>query len=151
MDEALFWSLIARLDWDRIGDDDAVLEPLVEILARMPEADIFRFEDILADKLHALDGEAYARHIGQDAYGNGEYFSPDLFLYARCCAVANGRVSYLKTLDDPSRMPKDREFEPLLCVATQAFERKTGRPYEHTPDVDIETGSNKRGWVRRDP
>jgi hypothetical protein len=149
MDEALFWSLIARLDWNRTGDDDGVLEPMVEALARMPEGDIFRFEDILAEKLYALDSEAHARHIGEDSYGNGEYFSPDLFLYARCCAVANGRVFYLRALGDPTRMPKDMEFETLLYAAAKAFERKTGRTYDYTPEVDPETGSNKSGWAPR--
>jgi hypothetical protein len=149
MDEALFWSLIARLEWDHTGDDAAVLAPLLEALARLPEGEIRRFDDFLAEKLHALDGEAYARHIGEDAYGNGDHFSPDLFLYARCCAVANGRGFYLAALSDPTRMPKDREFEALLYAAAQAFERKTGRRYHYTPEVDSQTGSNKAGWARR--
>jgi hypothetical protein len=146
MDEALFWSLMARLDWEKLGDDDAVLHPLVQALSRLPEIEIFRFDDILAEKLYALDGEAYAREIGGDAYGTGKYFSPDLFLYARCCAIANGRDFFLAVLADPTRMPRNKEFEALLYAGAQAYEKKTGRGYEHAPQSNIETGSNPVGW-----
>lgn len=148
MDEALFWSLIARLDWEHAGDHDAVLEPLVTALARLPEVEIFRFEDLLAEKLYALDGEAHARQIGAESYSGGDQFSPDLFLHARCCAVARGRDLFLRVLFDPRQMPKDHTFAALLLAGARAYERKTGRSYEHVPELDIETGSNPSGWAR---
>jgi hypothetical protein len=146
MDENLFWSLIATLDWKQTGDDDAVVEPVVAALAGMHEADIFRFDDILAEKLHALDGEKYARNIGMDAYKDGKYFSVDMFLYARACTVANGRKAFETALANPKKMIKNKDFEALLYVAQQAYERKTGGEYTHIPEPNYETYANKSGW-----
>ena len=146
MGEDAFWSLIASLNWKKTGDDDAVVEPVVAALASMPQADIFRFDDLLAEKLHALDGEKYARNIGMDAYKDDEYFSLDLFLYARACTVANGRKAFETALDNPKKMIKNKDFEVLLYVAQMAYERKTGKEYKHIPQPNYETGSNKSGW-----
>jgi hypothetical protein len=33
MDEALFWSLIPRLDWDQSGDDAVVMRALIRVPA----------------------------------------------------------------------------------------------------------------------
>lgn len=147
MDEDFFWSLIASLDWKKTGDDDAVIEPVVAALAGMPEADIFRFDDILAEKLHALDGEKYASNIGMDAYKDGEYFSVDLFLYARACTVANGRKAFETALANPKKMIKNKDFEVLLYVAQKAYERKTGKEYKHVPEPNYETYANQAGWA----
>src|SRR5258708_5927466 len=95
MDEAAFWGVIEPFDWDKQGDDEAVLEPAVAALAAQPIRDIELFEDILAEKLHALDTKAHARQIGENAYTSpDEFFSVDVFLYARCVVVANGREYY---------------------------------------------------------
>jgi hypothetical protein len=147
MPEDRFWDLIALLDWDEAGDDDAVLEPLVARLAAGDEKDIFAFDDTLSGKLSALDGEAWARAIGKFAYKDGgKKFSPDLFLYARCAAVIAGRAAYEAALADPARMPKDKEFEAILDAARLAFERKTGGTYRHVPAHDYETFGNAQGW-----
>jgi hypothetical protein len=34
MDEALFWSLSPRLDWDQSGDDGVVMRALIDVPAR---------------------------------------------------------------------------------------------------------------------
>lgn len=148
MAERTFWGLIARLDWSRAGDDEAVCRPLVDALARRPVKAIVAFEERLADLLYALDGEAWAREIGEHAYrGPGSYLSADLFLYVRLCAVANGRALYAAALRDPRRMPKDLEFEVLLSVAREAYEKKTGLPWEgHLTFRNRETFSNAAGW-----
>lgn len=149
MSEEVFWRLIRLLNWKKTGDDDAVVEPLVAALAQMTEEDICRFEDLLAAKLHALDTEAHAREIGAEAYRPGQHFSADWFLYQRCVVVANGPELYQRVLSSPQEMPKDMEFEALLSVAATAFERKTGRDFDHVAPVSYETFSNTAGWGGR--
>ena len=61
MNEDRFWQLISRLDWQKTGDDDAVIEPTVMALAEQSADDIRGFADLLAEKLHALDTRQHAR------------------------------------------------------------------------------------------
>lgn len=148
MDDDTFWRIIGLLDWDETGDDDAVIEPAVDALAKMPLEAIAGFEETLARKLHALDTRAHAREIGDDAYTDGdEYFSVDTFLYARCCVVANGREVYEEVLANPAGFPKDMEFEALLNLAGMAQEQKTGEDLAlFDTSVSYETFSNEAGW-----
>ena len=83
MNEDKFWEIIAQLDWTKTGNDDAVIEPAVQYLARQPEPAILTFFDLLSEKLYLLDGRLYA----QFSSGEVDWVSSDLFLYARCCAV----------------------------------------------------------------
>src|SRR4051812_12101512 len=102
MNEETFWDIISRLDWSKTGDDEAVLEPAVEALSRMPEEEICEFEEILAEKLFELDGETYARNIGKHSFGKSpKRFSADEFLYARGSVVANGKDYFEQVLADP--------------------------------------------------
>jgi len=145
MTEERFWSIIALLDWGRKSSHD-ILAPAVEALSLFSEEDIFRFDQILAEKLYELDGETFAQELGWDVSGNG-HFSADVFLYARCCAVANGRDYYDKILKKPSLMPKEHTFEPLLYLAEQAHRLKTGSDrYDFLPSVSYETFNNPKGW-----
>ena len=147
MPEGVFWRIIGLLDWKKTGHDEAVVEPAVKALAQMGVHDIERFEDTLAEKLHALDTEAHARQIGEDAYqGPDEFFSVDSFLYARCVVVVNGKECFEQVLAEPKQFPKDMDFEPILYVASTAYEKKTGEAYGHSPTTSYETFSNKKGW-----
>ncbi len=137
MNDSEFWDLIGKFDWKQTGDDEAVCRPVVEAL------------ETLAQKLHALDTEAHAREIGDEAYtGSDEHFSVDWFLYVRCCVVANGKRMFDTVLKDPKRMLKDKEFEALLQVAAEAYQKMTGQDFDFTPSVSYETFSNKAGWQR---
>ncbi len=151
MSDDVFWRLIGLLDWRKGDDEEAVLEPAVRALAKMGAEGAMRFEDTLARMLHALDTEAHARAIGEYAYGVGEYFSVDLFLYVRCLAVARGRAFYEAALSDPTAMPKDAEFETLLYLAAWAYERATDEEFEYSPPVCFETFSNAAGWGQTEP
>ncbi len=150
MDEEMFWGLIDKFDWDHTGDDDRVLSPAVDALSEMPEADISGFQTILASKLYALDGRAWARRTGKHIWwGEPDKLSVDGFLYARCVVVANGRALFEAVLADPKKMPKDMEFEALLSVARAALVKKTGREDaepEESP-LSFETFSNREGWT----
>lgn len=147
LSEQRFWEIIAMLDWSKQGDDAAVIEPAVALLAASPVRHIYEFEDILSEKLYLLDGLAYARQTGTSAYqSEDDFFSVDGFLYDRCCVVANGRELYEAVLNDPTKMPKDMSFGALLRVAHEAYQRKTGKKFEYLPAYNYETYSNEEGW-----
>ncbi|KXX69332.1 hypothetical protein AVL50_19765 [Flammeovirga sp. SJP92] len=140
------------IDWDQEDDDDQLL-PLVEELSRNPESEIMEFDNILAEKLYELDGKEYAKNIDPEfAYGNPEgYFSMDLFLYTRCCVVANGKGFYENVLQNPTKMPKGYDYEPLLEVGFSSFHLKTKKSFDEYLDnrqmsVSWETYSNKSKW-----
>jgi hypothetical protein len=151
MDEAVFWHLIDGLDWRREGDDEAVIEPVIAALAALDDAEIESFEEILARLLHALDGRAWARRIGDGWWGGAIEVSADAFLYARCVVVANGRSFYEGVLRDPWRMPADLEFEALLSVAPMAWQRRTGHEADFLTAVSYETFANASGWPPAPP
>jgi hypothetical protein len=149
MDEATFWSLIDRFDWTKEEDDDAIIEPAVLALALLPDSQIAGFQQMLARKLYALDGRAWARESGEQIwFGDPDRVAVDGFLYARCLVVANGREFYQAVLADPTTMPKDSDFEAILMLAADAYDRKTGLVWEELDDTDVsyETFSNEAGW-----
>jgi hypothetical protein len=150
MDETKFWEIIALFNWDACGDDDAVLEPAREALAAMDDEAIYKFDDVLSEKLHALDTREHCRacYAGELNPDDGDdYISADDFLYSRCVVVANGREFYESVLADPTKMPQDMEFEALLSLPLSAFEEKTDQPYEHVPPVSYESFQNAAGWA----
>ncbi|MDP9223359.1 MAG: DUF4240 domain-containing protein [Actinomycetota bacterium] len=149
MDDAFFWDLISKLDWEQEGDDAAVVEPVVAALAERPEAEITEFGALLASKLFALDGRAWARESGDVIWwGEPASLSVDGFLFARCVVVANGCSFYEAVVRDPAKMPKDMEFEALISVAPLAYARRTGREADdlNSGEVSFETFSNHAGW-----
>jgi hypothetical protein len=149
MNERNFWQIIALLDWDKTGDDDAVIEPAIDALAALDSEAIFKFDDILSEKLHALDTRAHCRacYKGELDPDNGDdYISPDEFLYCRCVVVANGPDLYASVIEDPSEMPQGLEFEALLSISAIAFEQKCGESYEHVPPISYESFQNSAGW-----
>ena len=142
MDEERFWEVISMLDWDKTGNDDAVMEPAIRYLASLPQEAILSFYELLAEKLYLLDGKEFARHSVEP----GAHFSADLFLYARCCVVANGRKIFEEVLTHPSAFPKNLYFEALLELPERAWLRKTGQNLEYYPRFIYETGFNPNGW-----
>ncbi|OZG69899.1 hypothetical protein BTA51_28800 [Hahella sp. CCB-MM4] len=147
MSENEFWSIIGMLNWEESGDDEAVVEPVVDFLSQKSDEEIFQFEEILAQKLHALDTKAHAKEIGEDAYVNEkEYFSVDGFLYSRCVVVANGKELFQHILENPKEFPKDMEFEAILYVAQEAYEQKNDKEWEYVSPTDYETYKNISGW-----
>lgn len=140
--------MISLLDWEKEGDDDAVIEPVVDALSKGSEQDIRMFEEVMSACLFALDTEAHAREIGEYRYkGPDVHFSMDTFLYVRCCVVANGADHFASVVRNPKEMPEDKDFESLLSIASNAFERKTGGEFDYSTKLSYETFSNKDGWA----
>lgn len=110
----------------------------------MPVSCIYIFADRLSMKLYLLDTRAHAEAYA--ARDPEHFISADDFLYARCAVVAEGKAYYEKVLNDPSQMPDEIVFEPLLYLADDAFEMKMGIPFNYRPTYNYETQSNKAGW-----
>jgi hypothetical protein len=141
--EEQFWALIDTLDWTKEGDDAAVIEPLISALAALPVTNIYRFQDLFSEKLWLLDTRRYAEASLDEG---DDHISSDGFLYDRCCVLANGKIFYESVLKDPSLWPKGLSFERLLYVASEAYERKTGKKFTYYSIYNYETGSNEKGW-----
>ena len=107
--DADFWKAIEMIDWNNEGDDEKVVEALVTFLSGQPLSHIYRFSDLLSEKLWHLDTYEHAKVFLDDPEEEG-YLSVDDFLYARCAVVANGLEYYEKVLTHPQLMPKDLSF-----------------------------------------
>ncbi len=147
MGEIRFWEIIKLLDWSKSGNDNAVTAPAISKLAEYSLDDVYKFEEILSEKLYSLDCRKYAENIGEESYRDNAYFSVDYFLYIRACVIANGKEYYETVLNAPHEMPKDIDFEPLLYIAQKAYSRKTGsNNFAYMPSYSYETFSNSIGW-----
>jgi len=147
LSEADFWALIDLLNWDQSGNDDAVIEPVVATLGKAPLRHIYDFKDMLSQKLYWLDTADHAQQIGEGAFDKGQDdFSADGFLFARCCAVANGKQAYEAILQNSLLMPKDKLFPPLLRIANEAHRRANGGVLRYVSVYSVETFSNRKGW-----
>ncbi len=138
-----FWKVIDKIDWSKKGAENK-LKPAVKILAKMPVSSIYIFADRLSMKLYLLDTRAHAEAYA--ARDPEHFISADDFLYARCAVVAEGKAYFEKVLNDPSQMPDEIVFEPLLYLADDAFEMKMSIPFNYRPTYNYETQSNKAGW-----
>lgn len=143
--EKKFWNLIDLIDWEK-DKDAARTAPLVQKLTTLPIGHIYNFQELLAQKLYQLDQQKYAENIGQFSYKEGDYFSVDHFLHVRACVIANGQEAFEEVLNNPKEMFKDLTFEPLLTVASTAYQLKTNKQFIYVPSCNIETYSNREGW-----
>ena len=141
-----FWNTMERCDWTKEGDDDGVLRPVTEYLARQEDEKIFLFDDQMTELLYRLDTRAFA-----DACQKVDpMMSDDTFLYSRCVALINGPVYYDKVLRGKEKSLWELEFEALLYLPQRAWALKHHRDegeYPHIPPLSYETGSNREGWA----
>lgn len=145
MDATKFWEITGLLDWEKAGDDDDVLLPLIEELASLKDEDIFDFDDIMAKLLYDIDGRAWA----EDMYGELDNVSSDEFLYARCVALVNGKDYYDAVKNRTESLDPELEFEALLYAPPIAWAVKHDadvEEYPHTTKYSFETGSNTNQW-----
>jgi len=149
MDEKEFWNIISMFDWKHEGNDDKVIKKAINYLSKKTNEDIYKFYEILSKLLYDLDGIEYAKNIGEDSYIEEDSpFSVDWFLYTRCVVVANGRGYYYEVMNNPKEMPKDMEFEALLYIAQEAYEKKNNDEFDYVAEYDFETFSNKNKWKK---
>jgi Protein of unknown function (DUF4240) len=142
--ETDFWTIINAIDWSKKATKDK-LKPAIERLSEMPISNIYLFADKLSEKLYFIDTKLHAQAYAAQESDN--FISVDDFLYARCAVVAEGQDYYEKILHDPSLMPHDIVFEPLLSLADFAYEIKIGMEFNYRPTYNYETHSNQAGWL----
>lgn len=151
MDEAAFWEVIA-LARGSAGDQD--LQRIGLHLRGSEAEDILAFEDRLAEVLHRLDLRPIARQGWRDVsepwwLPRIPGISADGFLYARCSAVLHGRAVVEQIIAEPRAFKRrwDVSAEALLAVAPEAWEARTGRPWDYAREslFSYETGSNRDG------
>jgi hypothetical protein len=146
IEDQLFWAVIDKIKWD-LNTSESQIQPAIDYLSKMKVSEIKQFKESLAYKLYLLDTREHARNIGEESYqDDNNHFSGDYFLYVRCCAIANGKDFFEKVLNDPKKMPKDLDFEELLSLPEEAYERKTKKQFDYDTGCDYETYSNFKGW-----
>ena len=144
-DLSFFWKTLDLCDWKYEGDDERVLEPVIDYLSKQDDDVIFQFEEVMAKLLYQIDTKQNYEKF-KDLSGDD---SADTFLYARCVALVNGPDYYSAVERGKTDELWNMEFESLLYVAMIAWGRKHDKdpldfPYSST--YDYETGSNKDGW-----
>ncbi|MBD5128680.1 MAG: DUF4240 domain-containing protein [Ruminococcaceae bacterium] len=145
MNEKKFWKIINMFDWDNEGDDDEVMKPALDFLAKLDDEEIFAFEELMAELLFKLDTKEFAAKL----YGEDDYMSDDMFLYQRCVALVNGQSYYNGILNGKIQPDPDLEFESLLYLPSRAWAKKHNADpddYPYFTKTSYETGSNANGW-----
>ncbi len=148
MDIGKFWQLVATIGGYPPADEAESFVQLEAALAVMGRAEIFSFEDRLAEVLYKLDRRSFAEVSTIDT---GKAQSSDSFLYNRCAVVIAGEAAYRDVLGGirsfqgftHSHVPSS---EAILYVAQKAYERKYGEAWQHVSPHDYETGSNEEWW-----
>ena len=141
----LFWNTMELCDWDKEGDDDKVLKPVIKYLSKQSDDTIFEFDNQMALLLYNLD----TKKLMEQCEKEDPYVSDDTFLYSRCVALVNGPGYYEKVKNGKARDVWNMEFEALLYVPQKAWALKHKSPvneYPHLTPLSFETGSNKDEW-----
>lgn len=146
LEDSLFWEVINKINWSK-EDDEERMQPAIDFLSKKKVSEIKQFQESLSYKLYQLDTKEHAKNIGEYSFIDKEtHFSEDYFLYVRCCVVANGKDAFDEALKKPQKMPKEIDFEPLLYLAEEAYEKRMNKELEYESGCDYETYSNIKGW-----
>lgn len=141
----LFWNTMKLCNWDATLDDERILEPVIEHLSTLDNEKIFEFHNLMTELLYDLDSKKLFDKFAKVS----ECESVDLFLYARCVALINGKSYYKKVKSGKIVEVWEMEFESLLYVPSEAWAMKNHSECEEYPHItkhSYETGSNKAMW-----
>lgn len=139
MTDEEFWKLISLADLTLIDQEDCLggVTPIIEALSQKPPEDICHFEDIMSQKLYALDYAVLYDELES---------SSDSFLYQRCYAVVSGHQFYANTFTADTRELGDFDWcQSLLSTAQSAWEKSQNSDWSFTSNISYETGSNEEG------
>lgn len=138
LEDEVFWNLIDLIDWKKRNP----MNPLIRRLKKDTEETIFAFEETLSHKLFLLDTPAHAGITDQPE----ACLSVDAFLYARCAVIAKGKDCFSQTVKNATAINMEWNAEELLEVASEAYSKKTGEPFDYSSSYDYETYSNRLAW-----
>ncbi|MCM1091488.1 MAG: DUF4240 domain-containing protein [Butyrivibrio sp.] len=140
-----FWNTMELCDWTKEGDDDKVLNPVIQYLSKQEDHLIFEFDDLMTELLYHLD----TKKLAEQCEKVEPLMSDDTFLYSRCVALINGPAYYEKVKQGKENGVWSMEFEALLYVPQKAWALKhksSVDEYPHISALSYETGSNQDGW-----
>lgn len=140
-----FWNTMELCDWNKEGDDNKVLKPVIKYLSKQDDSVIFEFDNLMTELLYHLDTEKFAEQCRKV----DPQMCDDTFLYSRCVALINGPDYYEKVKLGKEKSVWSMEFESLLYVPQKAWalkHRVSVDEYPHIAPLSFETGSNKDGW-----
>lgn len=140
MTDEEFWALISLADLKLIDQEDCLsgVAPIVAALSKKSPEDICDFEEIMSQKLYALDHAILIDELES---------SSDSFLYQRCYAVVSGPRYYADTFSKEKRNLGDFDWcQSLLYVAQNAWAKSQDSDWEFAASVSYETGSNEEGY-----
>ncbi|MCM1327663.1 MAG: DUF4240 domain-containing protein [Lachnoclostridium sp.] len=124
-----FWNTMKLCDWGNEGDDDKVLEPVIQYLSKQDDSLIFKFDDLMIELLHQLD----TKKLLEQCEKVEPLTSDDSFLYSRCVALINGPAYYEKVLLGEEEGVWSMEFEALLYVPQKAWALKHNSLVDYYP------------------
>jgi hypothetical protein len=143
MDENVFWQIISMFDWNQ-QDEMLIMQPGIDMLSQFPVDDIYKFDDILSEKLYLLDGEPFGSNFMREP---AKYLSVDMFLYRRCYVVARGKDFYENILANPRQGDFEETAEGMLYLSSYSYKNKAGsKDYDHQTKFNYETYSNSKAW-----
>lgn len=118
MSENDFFHIVDQyLDWEKQGDDEKVVKPLVELLAKYGDKLIYAFDRRMTQLLQELD----TKEIIEKGYKAADCFGDDAFLYSRCAALVNGKAYFNAVKKCKRKIDINLEFEALLYVPAEAW------------------------------
>jgi len=141
-----FWDILDLLNWRQAGDDEKVINPVIEYLRKQSDDVIFQFDEQMAEHLYAIDGKMWANSYRK---ANGGVFSDDGFLYCRCVAIVNGQNYFNSVFAGRTKLDGTMEFEAILSAPRKAWARKHKREVDEYPYItstSYESGSNEALW-----
>lgn len=138
MDEDRFWSIVEKsANSSEYLEDTA--EKITKYLMKLPLEDIIGF-NLREEKLRF---DSYTSEMWCAGYILNGGCSDDSFEYFRCWIIAQGRDVFYKAKENPDSLFElyDSEmecydFEDLMYVASEAFEKRTGKDIIDFLDYD---------------
>lgn len=138
MEEEQFWSIISATK-QASKDLEEFQSNCIKTLSKLSSTEIIGF--YLREQKLRFD--SYNSDMWCAAYIMNGGCSDDCFEYFRCWVIAQGKDVFYKALNTPDSLAayysKDieyYEFEELMYVATDAFEKKTGKNIEDFVDYE---------------
>lgn len=139
MDEELFWSIIKTAKQGS-KDLDEYVPNITNALSKLSSTDIIGF--YLREQKLRFD--SYKSDLWCAAYIMNGGCSDDCFEYFRCWLIAQGKDVFYKAIETPDSLAdyyseeiEYYEFEDMMYVASEAFEKKTGKDIEDYVDYDV--------------
>lgn len=130
MDKKEFWRLVDSTHKDSAGDQDLQEAMLISRLEKYTPEEIIEFECIMREYL--IEADDFTVMAAQKIIEG--WVTDDPYLYFRCWLIGQGESTFTETLRNPDVLADLVEddvgyldFEPLLYVATQAYEQRTGQ------------------------